>query len=62
MSDFFIDIFGYELIADSSLRMLVRMVLTLIAFHILVSFSNLIFKPFQYIWKSDVSKEKKYIV
>ena len=33
MSDFLIDLFGYELIADIILRMLVRMILTTIAFH-----------------------------
>ena len=33
MSDFFIDIFGYDFIVDSSLRMLVRMMLATIAFH-----------------------------
>ena len=32
-SDFFIGIFGYELISDSSLRMLVRMMLDTTAFH-----------------------------
>ena len=33
MPDFFIDIFGYEFISDSSLRMLVRMIFATIAFH-----------------------------
>ena len=31
--DFFIDIFGYEFISDSSLRMLVRMIFATIALH-----------------------------
>ena len=33
MSYFFIDIFGYELISDISLRMIVRIMLDTIAFH-----------------------------